>query len=147
MLIAGVVGPATSLKAIHAALASKSQVALNPDIPHGPNSYGLTYDSTGYERYIGKVAQHTWQMFLVSRVPGFMPVMNKAALWRRLISEQFTTPLLKAWLPWIEQELIRRELLVPLSCFNCACGLLSATNDDLDEVISDGLKGKELVIA
>lgn len=147
MLIAGVVGPATSLKAIHAALASKGDVRLNPDIPHGPNQRDLLYDSAGYTRHIGKVAEHTWQMFLISKVPGFMPVMNKAALWRRLISEQYTTPLLKAWLPWIEHELIRRDLLVPLRCFNCACGLLSATNDDLDDVVSSGLKRKELVIA
>jgi hypothetical protein len=135
------------LKAIHAALASKGDVSIFPDVPRGPNDYRLIYDSAGYERHIAKVALGTWQMMLVSRMPGFLPVLCPASLWGRLTSETFTTPLLKSWLPWIQKELERRELLLPLRCFNCACGWLKATSDDLDEIVSEGLKTKKLVIA
>lgn len=147
MMLAGIVGPSTSLKAIHAALASKANVSLYPEVPHGPNVYRLAYDSAGYDRHIAKLGYGTWQMFLVGRDAGFMPVMSRAALWKRLTSAQFTTPLLKRWLPWIENALIARELLVPLSCFNCDCGWLKATTENLDSVVSEGLSNKELLIS
>jgi hypothetical protein len=146
MFLAGLVGPSTSLKAIHAALACKGNVTIYPDVPEGPNDYSLLYDSAGYERYIGRIANGIWHMMLVSRVEGFMPVLNRAALWRKLNSVQFTTPLLKAWLPWIHEEMVRRELLIPLRCFNCQCGWLKATDTDLDAVVSDGLRGGQLTI-
>jgi len=34
---------------------------------------------------------------VVLGLPGVLPVMNKAALWRRLASDQFTTPIIRAW--------------------------------------------------
>lgn len=147
MMLTSVVGPGTSLKALHAALACQGAVVLYPDVPGPPNASCLIYDSAGYDRHLCKIAPGTFQMMLVSRSLGFMPTLNPAALWSILTSEAYTTPLLKSWLSWVHKELLERELLLPLRCFGCQCGWLKATTDDLDGVVSDGLKRKELVIA
>jgi len=147
MMLTSVVGPGTSLKALHAALACKGEVALFPEMPSGCNDYCLLYDSAGYQRHLCKIAPGWFQMMLVSRSVGFMPTLNAAALWGLLTSEAYTTPLLRSWLPWVQQTLLDREMLLPLRCFGCQCGWLKATNDDLDEVVSEGLRTRKLVIA
>ena len=146
-MLCSVIGPGTSLKALHATLACKATTALAPDVPGEANMYRLIHDSAGYDRHLSKIAYGTHQMMLVSRCQGFLPEMSAASLWRVISGERFTTPLLRAWLPWIERELLDRELLLPLRCFNCKCGWLKATSDDLDGIVGEGLRTNKLVIA
>ncbi len=72
--------------------------------------------------------------------------MDEASVWRERRSERFTTPLLRGWSRYIIDELKDRELLMRLEGFGCDAGLLAADNDELDEIVTDGLKFQKIVI-
>ena len=69
-----------------------------------------------------------------------MPVMNHETVWQELRGDQFTTPVLRGWVPWLLQEMRDRGTVVELSQHGCQAGLLLADSDALDSLISEGLQ-------
>lgn len=82
----------------------------------------------------------------MTKAPGFMMVVTEEMLWRELNSPRFTTPILRAWVPYLEAELRACNRLEDAHVFNCKCGILAVTTPKLDEIVIDGLsKGKILI--
>lgn len=84
-------------------------------------------------------------MFL-TRMPGFMKVVTPESLWQELNGTRFTTPILKQWMPYLEERLRADEHLDEAHVFNCLCGVLAATTKTLDAIVSQGLADHKLVI-
>ncbi len=82
----------------------------------------------------------------LTRMPGFMKVVTPESLWQELKSVRFTTPLLKEWVPYIEERLRADELLEDAHVFNCHCGVLSALTTHLDEIVSEGIQQRQILI-
>jgi len=74
------------------------------------------------------------------RQPGFLLDDGDDALWQELKQERFTTPLLRAWLPYIRGELVIRNLLDCCDTLDCTCCILTALSADLDSIVESGLK-------
>jgi hypothetical protein len=81
-----------------------------------------------------------------SREQGFLLNDSDDALWQELKQERFTTPLLRAWLPYLQGELVIRNLLNRCDAFDCNCGVLTATSADLDSIVESGLKSGAISI-
>ena len=75
-----------------------------------------------------------------------MPVVTEETVWQFLQGQQFTTPLLREWMPWLCQEMRNRGIIVHLTQYGCQAGLILADNDILDDLVSKGIKDGHLTI-
>ena len=76
----------------------------------------------------------------IGRQQGFLRNDSDDALWEELKHERFTTPLLRAWLPYIRRELEIKNVLSRCYTLDCTCCVLNATSTDLDSIVESGLK-------
>ena len=149
ILLLSVIGPETSVKALTAGLRSsgKDQRRIECSASVGSvESRDLCRCSDGYRVHRAKLDYDHWHVLFLAKRQGFMPVLTDEAIWRHLQGEQFTTPLLREWIPWLKTALQRRELLVCLGQSGCQAGIVLAENSDLDELVSQGLKKGDLTI-
>ena len=106
----------------------------------------LTPTPDGYTVYTHKMGYGMAHALFITRMDGFMKVVSEEALWQELQDVRFTTPLLREWMPYIEQTLRSEERLEDAHAFNCHCGILSASTKSLDEIVSQGFQQRELII-
>ncbi len=70
-----------------------------------------------------------------------------------VLNDRYNTPMLEEWADYIVDELIERDYYYPLTvnCFGSdyqvAAGLLRVTEDELENIISEGVQGYELDFA
>jgi hypothetical protein len=149
MLLLSVVGPETSVKALTAGLrcSNKDQQRVEYSAYVGNVSESvLSRCPEGYRIYRTKLDYGLWHVLCLAKREGFLPVLTDEALWQYLQSDQFTTPLLREWIPWLRQRITEREVLVELSQSGCQAGLVSADSGTLDELVSEGIKEGHLAI-
>ena len=149
ILLLSVIGPETSVKALTAGLRASGNDQKRIEYSASVESVegrSLSRCSDGYRVYRTKLDYDQWHVLFLAKRVGFMPVMTDDALWRHLQGEEFTTPLLRDWVPWLKTAMQRRELLVCLEQSGCQAGIVLAENADLDELVSQGLKKGDLTI-
>jgi hypothetical protein len=93
-----------------------------------------------------RLAYGVHHAIFVATVPGLMLEDGDEALWAELKHPRYTTPLLRAWLPYLRRELAQARLLLPLACLDCRCMGLTATTKDLDGIVEHGLKNRLIMI-
>ena len=117
------------------------------DEPWQAREPGRLYPTTdGYVCQTHKLGFGLAHALFLTRTPGFMKVVTSESLWQELNDVRFTTPLLKAWVPYIEDRLRSDERLEDAHAFQCRCGILSAMTRHLDEVVSQGLADHKITI-
>lgn len=141
-------GPSTALKSLRAVLAQpKVMFSLRfprYSYPFGPN-YRINRDPDGYVSRTALLGYGTNHMVLVTKRDGFIPCVSPEALWQEVSSPRHTTPVLRAWSPWLYQKLKDlRRVLRDTDCFGCKPGLLDLDDATLDRVVSGGLKTGEI---
>ena len=100
----------------------------------------------GYQCFTHKIGYGMAHALFVTRSPGFMKVVTLESLWQELNDIRFTTPILKEWIPYLDDQLRATERLEEAHVFNCRCGILSATTAKLDEIVEYGLSRRNLII-
>lgn len=158
LLFASVVGPANVIKAARALIsmgaASKSlieaggvKVKRTGDADWRATSIGrLMLVDGGYHFESHKLQYDNVHAMFFARHPGFMRVMTDEALWQELRRPEFTTPILKSWLPYIKERAMDDGLLKGARCYRCDCGILVCDTADLDRYVSEGLKRGKISI-
>ena len=144
--ILSVMGAESAAKAIAAILHSdgKARFCIEAE---GINPYQeFDKDKDGYSVYKHRASLNHWHFLCISKRKGLLTCMDEGSVWREIRSERFTTPLLRSWSPFIVQQLRERELLEQLDGFGCEVGMLTADSEDLDEIVTEGLKNRALVI-
>ena len=101
----------------------------------------------GYLCQTHKLGYGLAHAMFITRMPGFMKVVTPESLWQELNGTRFTTPILKDWVPYIEERLRADEHLEGAHVFNCLCGVLAATSKTLDEIVSQGLQERRILIS
>jgi hypothetical protein len=69
------------------------------------------------------------------------------ALGQALLDDPFTTPVLPEWVPHIRSALEEDDLLSALLGEGCPSAYLTASSEDLDRLVSDGIKSGALKIS
>src|SRR5262249_25165475 len=87
-----------------------------------------------------------WHVLCMAKREGFLPVVSDETVWRHLQGNQFTTPLVREWIPWLCKEMTKKGLIIPLSQGGCQAGLVLIDNDALDDLVSSGTRNGHLVI-
>ena len=86
----------------------------------------------------------TWHMLAVANEAGLLTESSDESVWRALQGGEITTPMLRSWVPYIKQRLIAEGLLTPLRCYGCDAAIISATVDQVDEIVSRGIRYEHL---
>ena len=105
----------------------------------GPSGHGYRVDA----HRLGVGMLHA---IFTCRQPGFLLDDGDEALWQELKQEQFTTPLLRSWLPHVRKELETRNLLQRCHSFDCHAWVLTAMSADLDSIVESGLQNGLITI-
>jgi hypothetical protein len=100
----------------------------------------------GYRIYRSKLDYGLWHVLCLAKRAGFMPVMTDESLWRHLQCDQFTTPILRDWTPWLTERMKERGVVAELVQAGCQAGLVLADDATLDELVSVGIKEGHLAI-
>jgi hypothetical protein len=115
--------------------------------PWDNRSLGRIYPSAeGYQTYTQKLGYSMIHAMFITRSHGFLNVVTEESLWQELKGARFTTPLLREWMPFIDERLRADQRLEDADCFNCQCGILTATTKKLDEIVSEGLQQRLISI-
>jgi hypothetical protein len=156
LLMISLVAPAQTVKGIRGILNTNSRCTIsatgqkvkressstaNGEQPGRITRLGDTYRTETHKLPLGMA-----HAVFMTRSPGFLPSTAEEHVWQELMSHRYTTPLLRAWVPWIARTLKAQGLLLEAYCYNCNCGQLIATDQQLDQVVSDGLVSGSLLI-
>lgn len=155
-----IIGSATGCKAVTAALqAGKSTSAIlrlegaAPAIQTYETLRGFLGGYTIKKVALKNSSMTSYHVAAVAKHDRLIVDLTESALWSTLRSESFTTPILRSWIPWIMQEMLKRDchgstnvMLEKLRCFQMNCAVVNATSDDLDQLVSDGVQSGELEI-
>jgi hypothetical protein len=149
ILLLSVIGAETSVKALTAGLRStgKDQKRIEYSVQAGAvQRASLARCAEGYRVFRTKLAYGLWHVLCLAKRDGFMPVLTEDAFWQHLQGNQFTTPLLRDWAPWLYRRMKAENLVVELTQSGCQAGLLRADNDALDTLVSEGIQQGDLAI-
>jgi hypothetical protein len=138
------VGPASSVKSFRAGLVGREQPNF---VVRGTPACDLKGLLACYRRYkvqTCRLAQDNWHLVAVSQSDILLTNVSEESLWQTLRSERFTTPLLRGWVPWLQQRLLETGRLRALPGQNCQAGLLHLDTPALDRLVSEGIKQRAL---
>jgi Type III restriction enzyme, res subunit len=149
MLLMSVAGPETSVKALSAGLRASGRdqrhVEYSAQVGEIAGSQ-LGRSQEGYRIYRTKLPYGLWHILCLAKRNGFLPALTDESLWQYLLTGQFTTPLLRDWMPWLRRRMREQGLLLELTQVGCDAGLLLIDSDTLDKLVSEGIKKGELSI-
>ena len=127
--------------------ASGVQVSRPGDPSWSAHTPGRLYPTPdGYQVVTHRLGYGLVHALFLTRMPGFMKVVTPESLWHELAGSRFTTPVLREWVPFLEGRLREEERLEDAYGFNCRCGVLTATTTKLDEIVSEALARRSILI-
>jgi len=149
IMLLSAAGPETSVKALTAGLRSSGitqrRIDYGVHVDGIDNGY-VTKCPDGYRMHRTKLDYGLWHVLCLAKREGFMPVMTEDALWQILQGDQFTTPLIRDWMPWLYRKMKSQEIVIPLTQSGCQAGMLLADNDTLDKLVTEGIRKRHLRI-
>lgn len=150
ILLLSVAGSETAVKALTAGLRSstKDQKRIEYTVQlGGVNETLLSRCPDGYRVYRLRLDYNLWHVLCLAQRDGFLPVVIDETLWSLFQSSRFTTPLLRQWVPWLNQEMRNKGTIVPLTQAGCNAGLVQADDETLDGLVREGLQQRHLKIS
>lgn len=150
--IASLVGNQTAVKSVTAALHNSRAVTFTAsqcgDLTARAGEIYIQSDNAfGYEIKRARLGFDSWHVLAISRDPRLIPVYTPQAIMDQLMSQRFTTPILRGWATYLLHELKREGLLEPLPCFGCKAAILDLTEEQLDAIVSRGIAGGQIQIS
>lgn len=153
LLIVSAVGPQTVVKAITAVLHSTRFVTLSAkDCGDCCPYYGQrvrnlrTEVDYGYRVSRTRLGFDSWHLLAINEDPGLIPVYSQRSLLDKLKSHRFTTPILDGWIGYLTAELKERGHFKTLPSFGCRAGFLTLNDNQLDAIVSEGLRDGKIHI-
>jgi hypothetical protein len=145
LLLLSATGPDTAIKAVRATLydpAVQAEFRLSGEDLHEQLSKATVAECKPvvYTAAVAKLASGVIHLVAVANVPGIMPNMSDDHLWSELTSPRYTTPLLRAWVPWLRETMVKSGSIVTAKGIASAAGVLRIDPEDLDALVSDGVK-------
>jgi hypothetical protein len=99
-----------------------------------------------YTAAVTKLAPGVIHLVALAKIPGLMPDMSHNHLWAELTGPRYTTPLLRAWIPWLKTAMSDGGGIVVANGFAATVGVLKTEPDALDEIVSQGVRDRHLTL-
>lgn len=139
-------GDHTTIRFLHAALREQGSVKFRfagiDDI--APETEFMAHQS--YDVRVTHLGYDCWHLLAMDDSGQFLLHNDEETLWSILRSERFTTPLLRSWMPKVQEALLEGGFLKSIVSHGCNASLLLADTSSLDGVVSDGLRRRVLTI-
>jgi hypothetical protein len=142
LLLLSATGPDTAAKALRATL-------YQPDIRaefslDGKNviKASLTFGGkpVTYGAAVTKLDRGVVHLVAVAKIPGLMPNMSDNHLWSELSGPNYTTPLLRTWIPWLKQAMTKDGNIILAAGHAATVAIRKTEPADLDALVSRGVK-------
>jgi hypothetical protein len=148
LLTLSCVGSDTAIKAIRAML-------LDPEIPVRLDFWDDDADRTTmlakasenggrklckYATRVARLARGATHLVATAKMDGLLRELSDDALWLAFSGDDFDTPVLRGWVPWLRKKLEENDLLQSCDGYNQSVGVLLASSAQLDELVSRGVK-------
>ena len=136
------VGSGVSVRALAAALRSQAAVQFYARQVH----YEPSSPAEKYRFRYAKLGLDTWHLLAVAHTPRLLIELNDDSLWDLLSSDEFTTPIMRHWMPWVMVSLVNgtRSMRELPYCHNCRPWMCVAKDELLDQVVRFGLQNGHL---
>jgi hypothetical protein len=149
LLLLSATGPDTAVKSLRATLYQPDVEAgfqLEGDTPRQMLKARSTFDGkpVSYHAAVLKLAPGVIHLVALASIPGLMPNMSDDHLWTELSSPRYTTPLLRAWIPWLKQAMVKSGGIVGCTGVAATVGVLKTEPDELDALVASGVKDGHL---
>lgn len=139
-------GDHTAIRFLHAALRDQGSVKFRfagmDDV--APESEFMSHQS--YDVRVAHLGYDCWHLLALDDSGRFLLHQDDETLWSILRSERFTTPLLRSWMPKVQEALREGGFLTSIVSHGCKASLLHADTSSLDGVVTDGLRRRVLTI-
>lgn len=148
LLLFSGVGSSTEVRAIRAGLwVSNSRKTSYAWKPVGSYTRHLPRSEDGYEVWVAPLGPNTHHILAISKEDSFIHDTRPPAVFKKL-SARTTTPIHKDWAEWLTLKLRQEMLLQNVNCYGLLkAGLLVAHNEQLDKIVTQGLRQGAIRIA
>jgi hypothetical protein len=151
MLLLSATGPDTAVKSVRASL---YQPDVDPEfVLEGQSMERMlkarpVFDGkpVTYSAAVTKLAPGVIHLVALAKIPGLMPNMSDDHLWAELTGPRYTTPLLRAWIPWLKETMARGGGIVVANGVASTVGVLKTEPEALDELVSAGVRDRMLTM-
>ena len=147
LLICSFIGTIQEVDEAAKTFSARGTRTLSAFVTSGPVGHDVAYKARRLERdhyqYHSKrvrLGYDTWHCLMISSRPGLLLNDDDETLWLELSGANYTTPLLRSWMPYVRNKLVERNNLQQLKAVGCAPMLLDLQNGQLDKIVSDGIK-------
>ena len=146
LLMLSATGPDTAVKSVRATL-YQPEVEAEFVLEMGDTTERMvrariTFDGKPvvYSAAAAKLAPGVIHLVALAKIPGLMPNMSDDHLWAELTGPRYTTPLLRAWIPWLKRTMAASSGIVVAEGFASSVGVLRIQPEELDALITSGVK-------
>lgn len=144
-MVASLVGSSAACKACSAMLRNKNSVGAAAIEIDGSQHYAY---EKGYDVKIQVLPRFsTAQLVMVARTPSLLFGEKVSAVYRYVMSDEFSTPMLPEWAPYLCDVLESSGALYAAEGFGEEVSLCHVSQEKLDEIVSTGLKKGELKVS
>ena len=145
LLLLSATGPDTAVKSVRATLYQpdvEAEFLLEMDNTERMLKARSTYDGKPmtYSAAVTKLAPGVIHLVALAKIPGLMPNMSDDHLWAELAGPRYTTPLLRAWIPWLKATMTNAGGIVVANAFASSVGVLKTEPEELDALVMVGVK-------
>ena len=149
LLLLSATGPDTAVKSVRATLYQpdvEAEFLLEMDNTVRMLKARITYDGkqVSYIAAVTKLAPGVIHLVALAKIPGLMPNMSDDHLWAELTGPRYTTPLLRAWIPWLKTTMAEGGGIVVANGFESTVGVLKTEPGELDALVTLGVKEGQL---
>jgi len=151
LLVLSATGPDTSVKSVRATLYQpdvEAEFVLESETTARMLKARLASDGkpVTYTAAVTKLAPGVIHLVALAKIPGLMPDMSDDHLWAELTGPRYTTPLLRAWIPWLKSAMSDGGGIVVANGFAATVGVLKTEPEALDELVSQGVREQFLTM-
>jgi hypothetical protein len=146
LLLLSATGPDTAVKSIRATLYQPDIQAgfhlENGDTTEQMLKARFSFDGkpVSYRAVATKLASGVIHLVALAMIPGLMPNLSDDHLWAEVTGPRYTTPLLRAWIPWLKQAMVEGGGIVASKGIAATVGVLKIEPDELDALVASGVK-------
>ncbi len=153
LLLLSATGPDTAAKAVRATL-YQPDVAAEFVLHLGDTTERMVrahcdFDGkpVSYSAAVAKLAPGVIHLVALARIPGLMPNMSDDHLWTELSGTNYTTPLLRSWVPWLKETMTKGSGIIVAKSYASAVGVLKTEPAALDDLVAQGVRDGCLALA
>lgn len=140
------VGSDTVVKAVRAILLEPNVECKIGVSPSPEEKYRMNKCAGGYVCRTAKLSGGLVHLVATAKMDGFLPDISEPALWLELTSDRYTTPLLRHWCGPLKEKLLALHGLIPCEGVNTTAGVLVASPEGLDKLVSELVRRGELTL-